>query len=258
MLLAIDVGNTNMVFGMFDGADFAGSFRLMTDSNRTSDEIGLMAWEYFQRFGWKTDDVEDVIIASVVPQVMHTLSNAIIKYFDRTPIIVDDDVDPGLPYGVSGDEHLGADRSVACISAIHKYGAPLVVLDFGTATTVDAVSREGAYLGGCITAGVRISTDALFQKTAMLPKVELVKPDTVLGCTAVGQIQAGAVLGYIGAIEYLVRLTKQEMGEPEAKVVATGGLARLVADNTDLIDCVDSRLILDGLYVIYQNYKSRA
>lgn len=255
MLLAIDVGNTNMVFGMFEGETFTGSFRLMTDSNRTSDEIGLAAWEYFQRFGLSTEDVEDVIIASVVPQIMHTLTNAIIKYFNKNPIIVDDDVDPGLPYGVSGDERLGADRSVACIAAIHKYGAPLVVLDFGTATTVDAVSREGAYLGGCITAGVRISTDALFLKTAMLPKVELVKPDTVLACTAVGQIQAGAVLGYIGAIEYLVRAAREEMGEPEAKVVATGGLARMIADNTDVIDEVDSGLILDGLYLIYQRYK---
>lgn len=257
MLLAIDVGNTNMVFGMYEGGSFTGSFRLMTDSNRTSDEIGLAAWEYFQRFGLRTEDVEAVIIASVVPQIMHTLSNAMIKYFCRTPIIVDDDVDPGLPYGVSGDERLGADRSVACVSAIHKYGAPLVVLDFGTATTIDAVSRDGKYLGGCITAGVRISTDALFQKTAMLPKVELVKPDTVLGCTAVGQIQAGAVMGYIGAMEYLIRRAKEEMGEPEAMVVATGGLARMIADNTDVIDVVDSELILDGLQTIYERDKDR-
>lgn len=255
MLLAIDVGNTNMVFGMYEGEVLTGSFRLMTDSNRTSDEIGLSAWEYFQRFGLRTEDVEDVIIASVVPQIMHTLTNAMIKYFDKTPIIVDDDVDPGLPYGVSGDEHLGADRSVACVSAIQKYGKPLVVLDFGTATTIDAVSRDGLYLGGCITAGVRISTDALFQKAAMLPKVELVKPDTVLGCTAVGQIQAGAVLGYIGAMEYLIRLTKEEMGEPKAKVVATGGLARMIADNTDVIDIVDSQLILDGLRIIHNRCK---
>lgn len=252
MLLAIDVGNTNMVFGMYEGETLTGSFRLMTDSNRTSDEIGLTAWEYFLRFGLRTEDVEDVIIASVVPQVMHTLTNAIVKYFDKTPIVVDDDVDPGLPYGVGGDERLGADRSVACVAAIQKYGKPLVVLDFGTATTVDAVSREGAYLGGCITAGVRISTDALFQKAAMLPKVELVKPDTVLGSTAVGQIQAGAVMGYIGAMEYLIRQTKAEMGEPGATVVATGGLARMIADNTDMIDVVDSQLILDGLRIIYR------
>mgnify|MGYP005967033005 CR=1 FL=1 len=255
MLLAIDVGNTNMVFGMFEGETFTGSFRLMTDANRTSDEIGLSAWEYFQRFGLKTEDVENVIIASVVPQVMHTLTNAMVKYFGKTPIIVDEDVDPGLPYGVSGDERLGADRSVACIAALEKYGAPLVVLDFGTATTLDAVSREGVYLGGCITAGVQVSIDGLFQKTALLPRVELVKPDTVLSTTAVGQIQAGAVLGYIGAIEYLIRHAKEEIGQPDTKVVATGGLSRLVADNTELIDVVDPQLVLDGLRIIYEREK---
>ena len=258
MLLAIDVGNTNMVFGLIEGDALTGSFRLMTDANRTSDEIGLAAWDYFQRFGLKTEDVEDVIIASVVPQVMHTLSNAIIKYFNKTPIIVDDGVDPGLPYGVSGDERLGPDRAGACIGAMAKYGAPLIVLDFGTATTLDAVNQAGEYMGGCITAGVRIAADALFTQTAMLPKVELVKPDTVLGCTAVGQIQAGAVVGYIGAMEYLIREAKRERGGGDIRVGATGGLARLIADNTGLIDDVDPSLILEGLLLIYKRYKEQA
>ena len=257
MLLVIDVGNTNMVFGIYEGDRLAGSFRLKTDVNRTSDEIGLLAAQYFEKFGLDTGKVEDVMIASVVPPVMYSLTSAIIKYFNRRPLIIDDGVDPGLPYAVGGDERLGADRSVACVAALEKYGAPLVVLDFGTATTVDAVSREGAYLGGCITAGVRISTEALFQKTARLPNVELAMPDKVLGCTAVSQIQAGAVMGYIGAMEYLIRRTKQEMGYPEEeiKVVATGGLARMVADNTDMIDLVDKDLILDGLRLIYRRYR---
>lgn len=255
MLVAIDVGNTNMVFGIFEGGALVGNFRLKTDANRTSDEIGLFVCEYFRRFGLDTAGVEDVIIASVVPQVMYTLSSAMIKYLGKAPLIVDDGVDPGFPYAVSGDERLGPDRSVACMGAIHKYGAPLVVLDFGTATTVDAVSREGAYLGGCITAGVRISVDALFQKAAMLPRVELTVPDTVLGCTAVGQIQAGAVMGYIGSIEYLIARTKREMGYPDIRVVATGGLARMVAEHTQLIDTVDGQLILDGLRIIYNRHR---
>ena len=258
MLLAIDVGNTNMVFGIFQGETLTGSFRLMTDADRTSDEIGLAAYQYFMRFGLRTEEVEDVIIASVVPQVMYTLTSAIIKYFDKKPILVDDDVDAGLPYGVEGDERLGPDRSVACVAAIAKYGMPLVVLDFGTATTIDALNERGEYMGGCITAGVRISTEALFHKTAMLPKVELVKPDTVLGTTTVGQIQAGAVMGYIGAMEYLIRQTKEELGYGDrTRVVATGGLARMVADSTDIIDVVDNGLILDGLRVIYQRYRAR-
>lgn len=256
MLLAIDVGNTNMVFGLFQGEHLTGSFRLMTDANRTSDEIGLTAYQYFMRFGLRTEDVEDVIIASVVPQVMHTLSSAINKYFDRKPIIVDDDVEAGLVYGVEGDERLGPDRSVACIAALAKYGAPLVVLDFGTATTVDGLNERGEYMGGCITAGVRISADALFVKTAMLPKVELVMPDTVLGTTTVGQIQAGAVMGYVGSMEYLIRRTKQELGYGDrTRVVATGGLARMVSENSNVIDIVDSGLVLDGLRLIQRRYR---
>ena len=257
MLLAIDVGNTNMVFGIYEGEQLAGSFRLKTDPGRTGDEIGLLVTRYFDRFGLDAGRVEDVIIASVVPPVMGALTGAVAKYFSRRPLIIDGGVDPGLPYAVGGDERLGADRSVACVAALEKYGAPLVVLDFGTATTVDAVSREGAYLGGCITAGVRISTEALFQKAALLPNIELAVPDKVLNCTVVGQIQAGAVLGYIGAMEHLIRRTKEEMGYPEGeiKVVATGGLSRLVADNTDLIDLVDEDLILDGLRLIYRRYR---
>ena len=215
MLLVIDVGNTNMEFGVYRGEALVGSFRLMTDANRTSDELGLWLCQYFQRFGQA--------------------------------------LDPGLPYvECDSDERLGPDRAAADIAAIAKYGAPLVVLDFGTATTLDAVSREGVYLGGCITAGVQVSIDGLFQKTALLPRVELVKPDTVLSTTAVGQIQAGAVLGYIGAIEYLIRHAKEEIGQPDTKVVATGGLSRLVADNTELIDVVDPQLVLDGLRIIYE------
>jgi type III pantothenate kinase len=258
MLLVIDVGNTDMVFGIFEGKKLLGSFRLKTDPVRTSDEIGLLAYQYFQRFGLEPGQVEDVVVASVVPPVMHTLTSAISKYFERRPLVIDEDLDPGLPYGIQSDEHLGADRSVACVAAIEKYGAPMIVLDFGTATTLDAVSREGTYLGGCIAAGVRLTTEALFQKTASLPNVEMAMPGTVLGATTVGQIQAGAVMGYIGAIEYLLRRAKREMGYPqeEIKVIATGGLARMVAENTDIIDRVDPSLILDGLRILYERGKA--
>lgn len=253
MLLTVDVGNTNMEFGIFQGERLTGSFRLKTDKNCTSDEIGLALCEYFRHFGLRLEEVEDTVIGSVVPPVMYALSSAIIKYVGKPPLVIDDGLDPRLPYvSDEGGERLGPDRAVADIAAIVKYGAPVIVLDFGTATTVDAVSPEGVYLGGCITAGVRVSIDGLFQKTALLPHIELVKPASVLGTTAVSQIQAGAVLGYIGAIEYLIRRTKEEMGYPEIKVVATGGLARMVADNTDLIDVVDSRLVLDGLRIIYE------
>jgi len=254
MLFVIDVGNTNMVFGLFDGEELAGSFRLRTDPRQTTDEIGLMLDLYLRRLGLAADQIEAVVIDSVVPDVMRALTGAIRRYLEQEPYVIDGNLDPGLPYGVESNERLGPDRAVADIAALDKYGAPLIVVDFGTATTVDALSREGTYLGGCITAGMQISAEALAQKAAMLPSIDLTMPSTVLGATAVGQIQAGAVMGYIGAIEYLIRRTKQEMGYPaeEIRVVATGGLAQMVADHTDLIDIVDRRLILDGLRLIYR------
>ena len=254
MLLTIDVGNTNMVFSVFDGETLKGSFRLTTVAGRTSDELGMDIWNQLSRLRIGPEDLEDVIISSVVPPVMAALTDALVRYLGKTPIVVDVDVDPGLPYGVESNEHLGTDRSVACVAAIHKYGAPLILADMGTATTVDAISRSGAYMGGCITAGARISIEALFRKTALLPHVDLALPEKVLSGTAVGQIQAGAVLGYIGAMERLITQAREEIDEPEAIVVATGGLAPVIAAGTDLIDVVDGQLIPDGLRLLYQKY----
>ena len=254
MLLTIDVGNTNMVFSVFNGEVLKGSFRLTTVAGRTSDELGMDIWNQISRLGIKPEDLSDAIISSVVPPVMAALTDALIRYLGKTPIVVDVDVDPGLPYGVVSNEHLGTDRSVACVAAIHKYGAPLILADMGTATTVDAISRDGVYMGGCITAGARISIEALFQKTALLPQVNLALPERVLSGTAVGQIQAGAVLGYIGAMERLITQAREEIDEPEAIVVATGGLAPVIAAGTDLIDVVDGQLIPDGLRLLYQKY----
>ena len=246
-----------MVFGIYEDDAPLRTFRLMTDVNRTSDEIGLLTFTYFQRLGLDPNAVEAVVIASVVPHVMYSLTSAILKYFGKAPLIVGEDIDPALPYGVNGDERLGADRAVACVSAIEKYGTPLIVLDFGTATTVDAIDENGAYIGGCITAGVRISTEVLFHKASMLPRVEIAMPPTVLGTATVGQIQAGAVMGYVGSIEYLVRRTKLEMKcSSSIKVVATGGLARLISEHTDVIDLLDPQLILDGLRLLYKRWRS--
>ncbi len=256
MLIAIDVGNTNMVFGIYRDDVMVSSFRLKTEANRTSDEIGMAVWNHFLYAKLSPDDVEGVVVASVVPQVMHALSNAMTKYFSRVPLVVDDGIDPALPYGVPGDERLGPDRAVACLAAMEKYGTPLLVLDFGTATTVDAINAKGEYMGGCISAGLRISADALFSHAAMLPKVELARPDRVLGCTAVGQMQAGTVLAYVGAMEYLIRGAMHELGCEDIQVVATGGMARLVADSTPLIHHVDPALILDGLLLIYRRHRA--
>ena len=254
MLLTVDVGNTNMVFTLFDGETHLKSFRLTTVAGRTSDELGMDIWNQLSRLGVKPEDLADVIVSSVVPPVMAALGDAISRYLGKVPIVVDADVYPELPYGVETNERLGADRSVACVAAIHKYGAPLILADMGTATTVDAISREGVYMGGCITAGARISIEALFQKTALLPQVDLALPERVLSGTSVGQIQAGAVLGYIGAMERLITQAREEIGEPEAIVVATGGLAPIITAGTDIIDVVDGQLIPDGLRLLYENY----
>lgn len=254
MLLTIDVGNTNIVFGLFQGDALVNSFRLMTETSRTSDEMGLAICQYFTRFQMSPEDVEDVILASVVPQLVPTLCSATLKYFGKQPYVVDRDVFPALQY--DEDERLGADRAAACDAAVEKYGAPLIVLDFGTATTVDAVGHDGWYRGGCILPGLQTMAQALSQKAAMLPQIELVKPKSILSVTAIGQIQGGIFGGYLGAVEYLVKQTKQEIGCGDSvRVVATGGLASLLSESTDTIDIVDEQLVLDGLRLIYQRRK---
>lgn len=254
MLLTIDVGNTNMVYGIFEGEKLIGSFRLRTDSQATSDEVGLTASEYFLRFGLNPLDVEAIVIASVVPQVMYSLSSSCIKYFGKAPLVIGVDIEPGLQYIPTARERLGADRAVSCIAAIEKYGAPLIVIDFGTATTIDAISRECVYLGGTIGTGLRVTMDALTARAAMLPRVELAMPESIIGTNTVMQMQAGVVAGYVGNIEYLVTRVKREMQEPDARVVATGGLSRMVASATEQINILDPQLVLDGLRILYERH----
>ena len=253
MLLTIDIGNTNMVFGIFKEREMLGSFRLSTNSTATSDELGIMAVAYFERFGYRAEDVKACIIGSVVPQVMYSITSAIIKYFGVEPLVVGTDVDTGLKFDPRCYEtgRLGTDRAVNCIAAMEKYGAPFLILDFGTATTIDAVGPDGIYLGGTIGPGLQVSLDALVSRTAMLPRVELQMPPTVLGRNTVEQIQAGVVGGYVGNMEYLVRQVIKEMGCEGIKVIATGGLSRMIAQQTDRITIVDTRLTLDGLQMIY-------
>jgi len=253
MLLTIDVGNTNMVFGVYQESDLLGTFRLSTNYTATSDEIGIMAVAYFERFGFQTADVTACMIGSVVPQVMYSLTSAIIKYFGVAPLVVGTDVDAGLKFDPRCYEtgHLGTDRALNCIAALEKYSPPFLILDFGTATTIDAISEDGIYLGGTIGPGLQVSLDALVSRTAMLPRVELQMPDTILGRNTVEQIQAGVVAGYVGNMEYLIRQTKAALGRDDIKVIATGGLSRLIARQTDQINIVDSQLALDGLRLIY-------
>jgi type III pantothenate kinase len=208
---------------------------------------------YFERFGYRAEDVKACIIGSVVPQVMYSITSAIIKYFGVAPLVVGTDVDAGLQFDLRCYEtgRLGTDRAVNCIAAIKKYGAPFLIIDFGTATTIDAVGPDGVYMGGTIGPGLQVSLDALVSRTAMLPRVELQMPPTVLGRNTIEQIQAGVVGGYVGNMAYLIRRLIREMNCPDVKVIATGGLSRMIAQQTDEIGIVDTQLTLDGLRMIY-------
>lgn len=255
MLLLIDVGNTNIVFGLMEHGRLLGTFRQETDACRPPEELAQALARQLRERGVTPEKIEDAVLASVVPPVTACLKIALQDLIGKAPLVVDEEIDPGLPY--EAEERLGADRAICCAAAVEKYGAPLILLDFGTATTVDAVGADGWYLGGCILAGIRTSANALFGQTAMLPQIDLAWPPTVLGRDAVTQIQAGAVMGAVGAMGYLVARTKEEMrGGQEVTVIATGGLASLAADHADFIDQVDENLIMEGLALAYRRHKA--
>jgi len=250
MLLTIDVGNTNTVYDIYDGNKRIGSFRLSTNSSRTMDELGMLECQYFDCFGLDKSKIDCVIISSVVFGVMKALVTSIEKYFGIRPLIVDQDIDTGLKY--ESPDKLGSDRSVAMIAAIQEYGAPLIMLDCGTATTVDAVSPDGVYMGGAIVAGLNTSTKALLEKAPALPGFELKKPDGVIGHNTIWELQAGAVYHFIGGLEYMITEMKREMGFDNIKVVATGGLSALAAKHCKSIDIHDPDLISKGLLLLYK------
>ena len=255
MLLAIDVGNTNTVVALYEGDNLRRHWRMATDKNRASDEIGMLILQFLTHEGVCVDDIEDVIIASVVPPIMHTLSNAIKRYIGCKPMVIGPGIKTGMNIRMDNPKELGADRIVNAVAALHKYGAPLIVVDFGTATTYCVVDEKGDYQGGLITAGVKISMDALFERAAKLPKVEIVKPATVIGKSTIAAIQSGAVYGQAGQVDGIVSRIKAELGGGRCTVVATGGLANTIAAESKAIDVVDRMLTLDGLKIIYDKNK---
>ena len=253
VILALDIGNTNMEFGLFEGRELRFSFRLGTNRDATSDEIGIMAAQFFAATNVDRKAVEEVLISSVVPQVMYSVNNAMVKYFGRRPLVVGANLPVRIENRYGNPSEVWSDRLVAALGAYRKYGGPLIVVDFGTATTFDAVSGDGAYLGGAIYPGINISMDALFQKASKLPKVELVDPGKVIGTTTVSSMQAGAMYGYQGAVLNIVERMRQEMGA-NAKVIATGGLSQMIDPKKEIFDTIDRRLMLDGLIMIYEDY----
>lgn len=257
MLLALDIGNTNIVVGVFDGDHLLHSWRLSTIGQRTADEMGMWLLQLFQHGRLRLEDVDGVVMASVVPSLTRPTVEMTERYFHRPPLVVDATVRTGLPILYETPAEVGADRIVNSVAAIERYrmgpdGQPraLIVVDFGTATTFDAISRAGEYLGGSICPGINISADALFQRAARLPKVDVRKPAAVIGRTTVGSMQSGLFYGYVGLVEGIVSRMGAELGAPVA-CVATGGLAEMIASETPVIEKVDRDLTLHGLRVIW-------
>lgn len=257
MLLAFDVGNTNIVLGVYKGDQLVTTWRMSTDKSKSADEIGILVDQLFRYEGLNLKDVADVIISSVVPTIMYSLQHMAQKYCGKDAIVVGPGVKTGMNIKYDNPKQVGADRIVNAVAAIKKYGGPIIVVDFGTATTFCAITERNEYLGGAIMPGVKISSDALFDKAAKLTRVELVKPDTVICKNTTASIQSGVIYGYVGSVDYLVKRMKQELGWPDAKVVATGGLASLIASEAESIDFVDKYLTLDGLNMIYQMNRER-
>ena len=255
MLLTMDVGNTNITFGVFDGAILVTTFRMTTKKPRTSDEFGVGIIDMIERNQIARKEITHVITASVVPDVMYSLNNAIIKYFDITPIIVGPGIKTGIRVVTENPKQIGADRIVDAAGAYELYGGPVLVLDFGTATTYDLVDASGAFVAGVTAPGIRISAKALWQDAAKLPEIEICKPSSISAQETISSMQAGLVYGQIGQTEYIVRNMIAESGYQDIKVVATGGLGRIIANETECIDIYDPNLTLSGLRLIFEKQK---
>lgn len=251
MILVIDIGNTNMTLGVFEGETLKATFRIMTKTPRTSDEYGVIITQLLQNRGINAMELEGSIVASVVPDVMHSLTGGLVKYTGTRPMAVGPGIKTGLRIVTEDPRAIGADRIVDAVAAFEKYGGPVLVLDFGTATTYDLITEKGEFTAGITAPGIRISAEALWTQAAKLPNIEIKKPRSILAQETITSMQAGLMYGQIGQTEYIVRKVREESGIRNLKVVATGGLGRLIADETEAIDIYDSSLTLDGLRIIY-------
>ena len=252
MILTIDVGNTNITCGVFDGDVIVASFRITTKMPRTSDEYGMILYNLLEQNNIQPMDIGDAIICSVVPNVMHSLRGGLVKYFHITPIIVEAGIKTGIRIVTPNPQQIGADRIVDAVGAYEIYGGPVLVIDFGTATTYDFVDESGAFLGGITAPGIRISAKALSEDAAKLPEIEIKKPESILGKDTITSMQAGIVYGQIGQTEYIINKVREEVGLENVKTVVTGGLGRIIANETTCIDIYDPNLTLKGIYRVYK------
>lgn len=252
MILALDAGNTNITCGVFEENEIKASFRITTKMPRTSDEYGVIITNLLERNKVELSQIHDAIICSVVPNIMHSLQNALIKYFNIKPIVVGTGIKTGIRIATPNPQQIGADRIVDAVAAYELYGGPVLVIDFGTATTYDMVDEKGTFLGGITAPGIRISAKALWEDAAKLPEIEIKKPEKILGKDTITSMQSGLVYGQIGQTEYIIKKTKEETGLIDAKVVVTGGLGRIISGETDTVDVYDPDLTLKGINLVYQ------
>ncbi len=255
MLLVIDVGNTNTSLGVYDGERLVADWRLTTARARTVDEYGVHSRNLFQLAGIDFKAITAVAIASVVPPLNYTLKRMSEVYFGLTPLFIDHTIETGVPILYEPPSDVGADRIVDAVAAVHRYGAPCIIVDFGTATTFNAINARGEYLGGVITPGIIISADALFARAARLPRVEIKRPDSVIGTSTVGSMQSGLYYGYAGLVDGILKRMIEEVGGAP-RIIATGGLASLIATGSELIEVIDSTITLEGLRLVYERHKA--
>lgn len=257
MLLTFDVGNSNIVMGVFKDNQLITNWRMATDYSKSADEIGIFIHQLFAHEKLDVDDVKDIIISSVVPHVMYSLQHMTLKYFNRDAIVIGPGIKTGMNIKYDNPRQVGADRIVNAVAGFKKYGGPLIIVDFGTATTFCAISEKCEYLGGSILPGIKISADALYERAAKLTRVELVKPDHIICKNTSQSIQAGIIYGYVGSVDYIVKKMKEELGTDDVRVIATGGLSTLIASESEQIEVVDRFLTLDGLNIIYHMNKPK-
>ena len=252
MILTMDIGNTNIKTALFNCEDMVAYWRIATDRSKSSDEYGILLANLFSFNHLRMEDVSGIIMSSVVPTINFTIEHMCRNYFGMEPMKIEPGVKTGINIKYENPRELGSDRIANAVAAYELYGGPCITIDFGTATSFGAISAKGEFLGGAICPGLRLAADALTERTAKLPRFELVKPEAVIGRNTVNNMQAGIVYGYIGQINYIVNRMKREMNVPDVKVIATGGLAVLVAGESRVIDVMDGLLTLKGLCLIYK------